>query len=482
MSYGVHVYSAEGDPTFDQATSLYHPDTVERSIKHDGSGIEPGLKDDDGRWDLRPHANRIQHVDFAALSTWHSILESDDVPVGQTRMVYTVNRSTAAVLEKLSMAPRIGDLGLSFSAGWHEKNDRTKGYFDSDWGPPESWDSVILQGPHLHVANPFYKQPNRTMLHNQDWTSVDLEALPPDAIPTTSYKPRGDRAKYDAAYTHWATESEGSVGARGCYRVAYRAMAANTGERTLIPSLIPPRTAHVNGVFAFGFSKPQPPLLIAIAASSSSLIADFGVRAAPKSGIYQGVFERLPFVADGRIHSLLNVRLLRVTALTRAYADLWNSVWEPGFASDSWASGEDRPNRPALAVSSDQWHENLPLRVGADRRQALLEIDVLVALGLGVTAEELCTIYRTQFPVLLGYDRGHYVYDANGRLVPTQVQSAVRRAGPDLPVEFRTAVHPGSGVTYVYEAPFRTMDREAEMRAAYSEFERRLSSLSEKAV
>ena len=40
---------------FLMASSLYHPDTVERSLKHDGSGDEPGLKDPDGNWDLRPH-------------------------------------------------------------------------------------------------------------------------------------------------------------------------------------------------------------------------------------------------------------------------------------------------------------------------------------------------------------------------------------------------------------------------------------------
>jgi hypothetical protein len=82
---------------------------------------------------------------------------------------------------------------LQFSTGWNETIDRgslkyqqkVKGYFDSEWGVPESWNQVILQGPHLHVANPFYKSPNPTMLHNWDWTPVDLEALPPDAIPVT---------------------------------------------------------------------------------------------------------------------------------------------------------------------------------------------------------------------------------------------------------------------------------------------------------
>jgi hypothetical protein len=128
-------------PEFLQASWLYHPDTAIRSFSHDGSGPEPGLKDEGGKWDLRPHRGRIARVTDDMLATWHAVLETAEVPVRQTRMVYAVNRATAAVLDKLSRSRRIGELGLRFSRGWDESIDRKKGYFETDWGAPDT------QGP-----------------------------------------------------------------------------------------------------------------------------------------------------------------------------------------------------------------------------------------------------------------------------------------------------------------------------------------------
>jgi hypothetical protein len=472
IRYGVHVYGHVVDRVrFLMASSLYHPDTAERSLRHDGSGDEPGLKDPEGNWDLRPHRKRVLNISDATLQVWHAIMEDDSVPVRQTRMVYTVNTAVADVLATLSHQPRAGFLGLEFSPGWHEANDRRKGYFESRWGIPQSWNDVILQGPHLYVATPMYKTPNPTMKHNQDWSATDFEALPIDAIPATAYKPTGNRARYEADYTQWHAGS-----ARAYYRLAWRAMAVSTNERTLIAALIPPGTAHPNGVFSIGRPQGSRESLCVVAGFLSSLIADFVVRAVPKSGIYLPTINRLPVVMDHPLQASLILRVLRLNCVTNAYSDLWCDGYHKLFTVDRWTGGRPRPNRPDLSGVNAEWTAGTPLRIAEDRRQALVEIDALVALMLGVGADQLCTIYRSQFAVLYGYDHRDHIYDANGRLVPHEVLSVWRKKGDQISGAERTATNQ-AGHTYIYELPFRLLDREADMRTAHAEFEWRLAAL-----
>lgn len=472
--YGVNIYAAPQDPSFLQAASIYHPDTVERSLQHDGSGIEPGIKDDDGNWDLRPHKARIVRVTSSTLASWLSTMGMSGVPSDQTPMIYAVNASTGAVLEKLSGANRLSALGLQFSTGWHENSDRRNGYFESEWGAPSAWRDVILIGTHLHVATPLYKTPNATMRNHRDTTETDLESLGPSTVPVTSYKVRGERAKYDLAYTHWGEHRD--IAARDHYRVAWRNMADNVGVRTLFAALIPPGAAHIHGVSSVGLPGDLV-TLSAVAGYTASLIHDFALRTAPKSTISETTLGRLPFAADNCLQDELVRRALRLNCLTEAYADLWQGVVGGLQTADTWTGGIEYPDRVGVADVGAAWTPDVPLRRAADRRQALVEVDALVAVMLGVSADELCTIYRTQFAVLHGYDRNTYYYDANGRLVPTPVLQAFKRKGltqqdiNGLTQEERTHIHPGSGVAYVYELPFVTLDREADMRAAYAHFE-----------
>ena len=382
-------------------------------------------------------------------------------------MVSTVNSAASRTLATLATRPRISTLDLQFSTGWNETTDFQKGLFSKKWGPT-AWDNAILQGPHLYVSAPLYKQPNETMRHFLDWTPTDLEALSPSAQPVTQYKPAGDRATYDRLYTHWNNSP-----ARDHYRIAWRRMAANTGERTLIPAIIPPGAAHVDPVFSAGLPDGELTDLILAESIASTILADFHVRSRARNDIRGNDFNLLPLLPldSGLKHRVL-IRALRLNCLTDAYADLWTECWDETFLDDS----------PILERYDDrlvgpEWTADTPLRRAEDRRNAQAEIDVMVAMMLGVPIEDLCTIYRTQFAVLYDYDHGRgqsaYMYDANGRQLPTPVRQAWEKrqrptSNEDMPLSERTHTHPGSGVSYVYDLPFRIRDRESDFRRTYA--------------
>ena len=103
-----------------------------------------------------------------------------------------------------------------------------------------------------------------------------------------------------------------------------------------------------------------------------------------------------------------------------------------------------------------------PLRRDAERRQALVEIDALAAVMLGITAAELCAIYRTQFGVLRKYERVMQM-DANGRQVSRGVLKELAASGERADLGR-------------YVLPFSGVDREAEMTIAHAEFTRRLAA------
>ena len=472
VSYGVHVYAAASAVGFWQATALYHPDTVLRSFAHDGSGAEPGYKDPQGRWDQRPHSARLIWVDDSILALWRDVLEDPGCPIAATQMLNTVNKAAIDTLADLAGHPRVGALGLESSRGWDEARDRVRGRFVSRWGPAP-WQKAILQGPHLHVATPLYKSPNATLKHNLDWSPTDFEALAPDSLPVTAYKPSGDELVYDAAFTHWIDPQNEDItySARDNYRIAWRRMAANSGERTLTPAIIPPGAAHVHPVTSIALPRGTGKDLIAVAATLASLLCDFSIRSAPRSDIHGSTVNRLPVVdLHHPLAGALALRSLRLNCVTNAYADLWAECWEEDFLEEEAIL----PQHVAVQMGP-KWTPDTPLRRAADRRNALVELDSLVALMLGVAIEDLCTVYRTQFAVLYGYDHWEYTYDFNGRLVPNSVLTAWRKRGDKVADEERKAKHPGSGIDYVYELPFGTLDREADMRTAYAEFERRLA-------
>lgn len=152
----------------------------------------------------------------------------------------------------------------------------------------------------------------------------------------------------------------------------------------------------------------------------------------------------------------LSTRTARLVCTTQAYAVLWEGALQK------------------------EWSYSSVVRSASERRMLSVELDALSALYLGLSIDELCTIYRTQFPVLRGYEKSD-LYDLNGRKVPPTVAKKVTKdLEPDLsPIIDRRWTHPQSGIEYTFEPPFRSFDREEDMRTAYAKFSKMLEEHGE---
>ena len=181
------------------------------------------------------------------------------------------------------------------------------------------------------------------------------------------------------------------------------------------------------------------------------------------------------------------VRILPLNCLTKPYALLWSECWDEAFRKDSWTSQDPRLGQDFFRKLAPEWRRECALRTDLARRQALVEIDVLAAMALGLTLDQLLSIYRVQFPVLRQNEADTW-YDANGRIVFT-VSKGLPGVGFSRD-EFEPIKGMGQGTvareieddtmpggprtrTIEYRAPFSKCDREEDYRRAWDAFSRR---------
>lgn len=487
-------------PRFASLSNLFHPNTVDACFAHDGHGLCGGIKDENGNWNTAAHKDRIVEITDKELQVLSDTFE-DGTTGDCAKLVNLHNVEMVSIFENLSANPtHFKDYNTYFiiSRGFEETSAVKEGIIRRDTCNVET-DKLVISGPHFYLANPINKNPRKNCKLNSDYDSINLNEIAENYLPRTNYVPCMELSKYSSllkgfpinknngektTYDNWISY----------YKAAMRRMTGGGGgERTVAGTILPPKVAHLDTVTSVIFKDNR--LLLEFVSLTESIVVDFIVKSSKTNDIRPANMQSFPLGISDEYYNALFTRTLLLNCLTVHYADLWQSCWRPEYAQEQWSISD--PRLKPFTGLTEEWTWDTPLRNYFERRQALVEIDVLAAMALGLSLKDLELIYTIQFPVLQQNENDTW-YDAKGNIVFT-CSKGLNGVGCERKewesirgnLSEDSMTYEGTEATYIhtidpkksemyggeqvtYYAPYTKCDRIADYRRAWAFFENRL--------
>lgn len=501
--YSENIYGPWKDEIrFASISNLFTPETIEGCLIPDNShGICGGIKDENGKWNTKAHNDRVVWFREKELQILSDTFENG-TPWDVVKLVSIHTQEIIDVLDKISKYPtHVKDKPNIITECLHETGAVDAGIIKRYTKEPDfSKYEMVYSGPIFYVSNPLYKEPKKDCKLNSDYDAINLSGISADFFARTNYVPIIPIKDYVNLFKGFPKQNADGTTSYGqwidYYKIGFRKMVGSAAERTLICAVLPRRTAHIHGVISISFLNRYD--AVDMAALCAATIMDFYMKTLGVSNVQSSRMQSFPIDVAPIYKNALYSRTLLLNCLTQHYADLWQDCWNKAYKDEHWSIADPRL-KPFSSLTAS-WTWETPLRNYFERRQALVEIDVIAAMALGLSLKDLEMIYTIQFPVLQQYENDTW-YDSRGNIVFT-CSKGLTGVGCDRPewnairgtVSADGNSYDGNGEPYThtidpkkselyggqqvaYYPPYTRPDRIQDYRRAWAFFEKRFNDL-----
>ena len=310
-----------------------------------------------------------------------------------------------------STKARLGDLGESLccTTMWNETTAVETELIERQTQSPEDSRQLILQGSHIYVGTPLSQFPNEICSSPHDFIDIDLKDCGSGYLPRTNYVPKASLPEYVRRIPKWKGRPLTDY-----YRLGNREWVQTHRQRTLVTCVIPPPLAHIYTIVGTAFESHK--VLMLVAGLTASVPYDFFIKITGREHINENVLLSLPLPDSGSWRRELCFRALLLNCCGDMFAALWSELAPEFDRSIDLTNGDRRCPQISLPIDYDydRWKR---VASAFARRSLLIELDVLASFALGITLDNLVTIFGTQFETLQKLETS-YLFDQHGRVVP----------------------------------------------------------------
>ena len=195
--FSINIYGKNLDQVkFLHISNIFHPSTIGGSISHrDKDKPIPAIKNSAGKWDLKPHYNRLIIIQRHELELFAKLFEAHETVSLEARLPQIHSLEVLEVLEKISKTKsRLVDHRKTHfpTEMFHESEAQKGGIITRCLKPtyqPKTTNDMVLSGPHFFVGIPIYQTVRTSYISKGSYDEIDLTVLGENYLPRAVFKP-----------------------------------------------------------------------------------------------------------------------------------------------------------------------------------------------------------------------------------------------------------------------------------------------------